>query len=341
MEILKNFITEPCVWKVSDFKNENEWTHNFSEKEIHELEKAAKIIINKNLAPTSFAKKDFILDSLNAVLDEQLDILQKGCGFIRLRGLEPKKYDSLTIQTIYWGICCYLGIGIPQNSKGELMSGVKDYGDKIVSENPYRDGIRLHRTTAKIDAHTDSCDHVALLCVQRAKEGGESGVISALSVYNEILKNKPEYLNTLCKGFYIDLIGKGKTEKELSSHPIPVFSYYKGKMCSRFNKSQIELGAEKSGGLDSLSKEAVDYVQYLTEKEDFHLKMMLEEGDIQVLNNRVTYHTRTKVNDHEDPSKKRLLFRVWLNAPQPRPMAPEFANQLNTGERGGVTKRIY
>jgi hypothetical protein len=222
------------------------------------------------------------------------------------------------------------------------MSGVKDYGDKIISDNPYRDGIRLHRTTAKIDAHTDSCDHVALLCLQRAKQGGESGVISALSVYNEILKNKPEYLDTLCKGFYIDLIGKGKSEKELSSHPIPVFSYYGGKMCSRFNKSQIELGAEKkSGSLDSLSKEAVEYVQFLTVQEDFHLKMMLEEGDIQVLNNRVIYHTRTKVLDHEDPSKKRLLYRVWLNAPQPRPMAPEFANQLNTGERGGVTKRIY
>ena len=85
----------------------------------------------------------------------------------------------------------------------------------------------------------------------------------------------------------------------------------------------------------------MEYVQFLTVQEDFHLKMMLEEGDIQVLNNRVIYHTRTKVLDHEDPSKKRLLYRVWLNAPQPRPMAPEFANQLNTGERGGVTKRIY
>ncbi len=40
------------------------------------------------------------------------------------------------------------------------------------------------------------------------------------------------------------------------------------------------------------------------------------------------------------PTKKRLLYRVWLNAPEPRPMDPNFANQLNTGQRGGVTKRI-
>jgi hypothetical protein len=342
MEILKYPIEEGCVWQVSNFKNENEWTYTFNDKQILELELAAKKIIDQKLAPTSFSKKDFILDSLAKVLDQQLNVLQNGRGFIRLRGLDPKKYDELTLQTIYWGVCSYMGAGIPQNSMGELMSGVKDYGDKNVGDNPYRQGIRLHRTTAKIDAHTDSCDHVALLCVKRAEEGGESGVISALALYNEILKNKPEYLEPLCKGFYIDLIGKGKSEKELSAHPIPVFSFFQGKMCSRFNKGQIELGAERhSGGLDTLSKEAIEYLQSLTEKDEFHLKMMLEEGDIQILNNRVTYHTRTKVVDHEDPEKKRLLYRVWLNAPQPRPMAPEFANQLNTGERGGVTKRIF
>ena len=37
MEILKNPILEPCVWKVSDFKSENEWTYTFSENQIFEL----------------------------------------------------------------------------------------------------------------------------------------------------------------------------------------------------------------------------------------------------------------------------------------------------------------
>ena len=38
MEILKKTIKENCVWKVADFKNENEWTYQFSEDEILELE---------------------------------------------------------------------------------------------------------------------------------------------------------------------------------------------------------------------------------------------------------------------------------------------------------------
>ena len=92
MEILKNPILEPCVWNVSNFKDENEWTYTFSKKEIFELEEAAKKIININLAPTSFSKSDFILDSLNEVLEKQLDTLQNGKGFVRLRGLDPKKW---------------------------------------------------------------------------------------------------------------------------------------------------------------------------------------------------------------------------------------------------------
>ena len=91
MQILKEPINEPCVWKVSEFKDENIWTYCFTKSQILELEIAAKKIIDNNLGPTSFSKKDFILPELSSVLNEQLDILQKGRGFIRLRGLDPKK----------------------------------------------------------------------------------------------------------------------------------------------------------------------------------------------------------------------------------------------------------
>ena len=40
--------------------------------------------------------------------------------------------------------------------------------------------------------------------------------------------------------------------------------------------------------------------------------MHLEPGDMQILNNHVTLHSRTDFEDHEDPARKRLLFRLWL-----------------------------
>ncbi len=48
---------------------------------------------------------------------------------------------------------------------------------------------------------------------------------------------------------------------------------------------------------------------------------------------------REAFEDYRKPEPKRLLWRVWLNAAEPRPMESEFVNQLNTGVRGGVTAR--
>ncbi len=72
---------------------------------------------------------------------------------------------------------------------------------------------------------------------------------------------------------------------------------------------------------------------------DFRLEMNFQPGDIQVLNNRTTLHSRTAFEDYDDPEQRRLLLRLWLNSFSPRPMHPAFANQLNTGERGAVTVR--
>ena len=66
-KLSKKPIIENCVWKVSDFKDENEWTYHFSEDEIVELENSANQIINKNLAPTNFSKKDFELNKLEKI----------------------------------------------------------------------------------------------------------------------------------------------------------------------------------------------------------------------------------------------------------------------------------
>lgn len=75
-------------------------------------------------------------------------------------------------------------------------------------------------------------------------------------------------------------------------------------------------------------------------REDFLLHMDFQPGDIQLLNNHMTLHSRTGYEDHEGAAKKRFLLRLWLNIPNGRPLAPAFADRLNSGGRGGVTKRF-
>ena len=339
VEILREAIDEGCVWKAAHYRMPSEWVFEFSATQLSELEVAAHGILAAGKPSVGFSREDFRVPLLSSDLEKLLNILRNGRGFVFLRGLDVERFDRKMLQMIYWGICMHLGSGISQNAQGELMSAVTDYGDPFDGD-PYVHNIRLHRTTHEIHPHTDSCDYVALLCENPAKWGGESIIVSSLAIYNEILATHPEYLRPLCEGFYLDLVGKGTTEKEISFHRIPVYSYFGGKMSARFNKRQIELGAEKfSGSLDSLAQAAIDYVRELSERDEFRLPMEFQSGDIQILNNRVIFHSREAFEDHREPERKRLLWRVWLNATEPRPMAAEFANQLNTGVRGGVSAR--
>jgi len=43
--------------------------------------------------------------------------------------------------------------------------------------------------------------------------------------------------------------------------------------------------------------------------------MYLAPGDLQILNNYTTLHSRTEYEDFENSEEKRLLFRLWLAPP--------------------------
>ena len=46
------------------------------------------------------------------------------------------------------------------------------------------------------------------------------------------------------------------------------------------------------------------------------LKMMLEPGDFQFINNRTILHGRAHFEDHEAKPDRRHLYRLWLNVPE-------------------------
>ena len=339
-EILKEHVVEPSVWLADEYRNTDEWTFHFTDTHIRELSDALSHIRSRSLSGTQFTKDDFPLPRLGSILDDQRELLENGRGFTLMRGIPVGHFDLDELTAIYWGIGAYLGEGIFQNAQGDLVGHVTDHGKKFEGTDPYKFNIRAYTTTVEIPPHTDSCDLVGLLCIRAAKSGGGSAVVSSTALYNRFLDTRPDLLEPLYNGFHLDLIGKGTTEKELSHHRIPVFSYWGGKLSCRYNKGQIEHGANKAhGGLSPHEQEAVDYFRERSMHPDFRLEMNFQPGDIQILNNRTTLHSRTAFDDDDDPARRRLLLRLWLNSFSPRPMHPAFSNQLNTGARGAVTVR--
>ena len=73
--------------------------------------------------------------------------------------------------------------------------------------------------------------------------------------------------------------------------------------------------------------------------------MYLRPGDMQMLNNHVTLHSRTEFEDHDDPVLKRCLFRLWLAPPDwpalPESWRPAYGAVEAGTVRGGILGQAY
>ena len=184
--------------------------------------------------------------------------------------------------------------------------------------------VRGYRTNAYMPFHSDPTDRVALLCVQKAKRGGLSSIVSSTSLYNEILATHPEALDCLFRGFYYSLRGEGNGGiAQITDYRIPLFDYFAGKLSSRYVRKTIEQGAAVGGApLTEEERSALDLVDMLAKRDDLRFDMEFEPGDIQYLNNHVAFHSRTGFEDHEQPAMRRHLMRIWLQSEDARPLSP-------------------
>lgn len=341
-EILREPVTGPSVWKRDDFIDDDSWIHVFSDDELKELETSTHRLRERGLSPHDFNRDDFPLPTLGPKLADMLEDIEYGRGFVLLRGIDVSRFDEDGLKLLYWGLGTHLGSIVSQNSWGDLLGVVTDLeAGKYKDGGYYEDNVRGHRTNALIEPHSDSCDVTGLLCVRPAKKGGESLLCSSMAIYNHILEHHPELIEPLAEGYHIDLIGKGRKDIEITEHRVPVYSWFAGHLSCRFNKRQLELGSVKAGeDLNGLRQAALDKVRELSERDEFLLPMDFRPGDIQLINNHTTLHSRTAYTDGDTPETRRLLYRLWLSIPNGRPLAPEFANRLNSGGRGGVTKRL-
>lgn len=327
-------VTEPSAWTAETFAEYDSWRWVLTQSEVAEIESATDAVYARGLGPCEFDSEAFPLPNFACRLAALRDELENGRGFVLLRGLPVDRLEDDHLLLLYSGIGAHLGRVITQNSQGERIGRVTDRGDDYATT-----GVRGHGSRAAIRPHCDSADLVGLLCVETAARGGKSIIASAMTIYNEILAHHPEYLEVLCRGFRINLAGKGPTGRadELSHRRIPVFSYYRGRLSCRFNQKQIEdAAAILDEPLTRLEREAIECVSALALRPDIRFDMRFEPGDLQLLNNHCILHAREAYEDDLAGNRRRLLLRMWINLLDGRALAPEFADRLNTGPRGEV-----
>jgi len=210
----------------------------------------------------------------------------------------------------YWAIGLHLGTPAPQNFLGETLVDIRDTG-----ADPNDPSTRLYKTRAEQDFHTDGADVIGLLCLRGAKRGGESRIVSSISVVNAIAEKRPELVPVLFRDFYWHYF-----EPEM---PSPV--HFTRPICreqgSRLNTFFIPWyirRAQELPDVPRMSEEqraALEAIEATANDPALYLDMEFRPGDIQLLKNSVILHKRTEYQDWDEPDRKRHLLRLWLAAP--------------------------
>ena len=332
----RRVIKGPGAWIGRELQNDPSWIFQVDAQAIREID-AALAHVKRSGKQIPFAPADFPLPHFEKSLGAIRDEVENGRGFVLMRGLPRDRYSDEDCELVYWGLASHLGTPVSQNARGHLLGHVRDEGR--VKSDP---NARLYQTRERMDFHTDvlPVDVLALFCLRGAKSGGESKVVSALTIHNVLRAERPHLLDALYGDFHLDWRGE-EPAGEQPFFTIPMFSERDGLVTARlvsilYYKSAARFGAQYAP--TPLQLEALEAVQEIANRPELMLSMDFQPGDIQLLNNHTTMHARTAFEDYDEPAKQRHLLRMWIAVPDAhrRPLAQSLTERYRWVQRGGI-----
>lgn len=322
-------VTGRCAWKGEDLAGRPEgWTYRLSESDIREVEAALAHARSTGKPAARITRDDFPLPGMAATLGRVADEVNDGRGFFLVRGLPVERYSAQDAELLVAGIGNQFGHSITQNAFGDVIGHVRDIGARLGQKD-----VRGYDTNSELRFHNDECDMITLLCLNAAKSGGLSSIVSSAEVFNQLLAIRPGALPRLFEGYVFSLMGEHRAGvSPVSDHRIPIFSWHEGRMSCRYTINTV-LQASQYTGVELTEAERADLFAPVeaARTPGLALSFALEPGDIQIANNLSTLHQRTEYVDFEAPEKKRHLLRLWLTSHRPRPLAAEFEERFNGG----------
>ena len=308
-----NLIEGPTTWKGSDILNDPSWTKLLTMDEVKELKEAVSEVKSYGLSFPNFTKDNFHLPTLSEKLSRIGHELENGLGFVLLKGIPVDEYENNSdLSILYFGMGLHMGQPVRQNPKGDLIGTVMNVGDL---SNPQ---TRVYETNAYLPYHSDPTDVVGLLCIHPAKTGGVSSLISATTLHNEMLKRYPEYLSVLYRPMWYP---------HAASEPCqaPIFSYHSDKLSCRYMRQYLELSQNDMGTpLSQVELKAFDLMDSIMNEDGIRVDMMMQRGDLQLVNNYTVLHSRTNFEDYQESNLRRKKLRLWLNTTEARNLEYNF-----------------
>jgi hypothetical protein len=335
IDVLPAEVDDRSVWYGAEMARSEDWVEWLSEAQTDEIESVVRTLHESKADTRAITAEDVSLPMLGPRLRGMLDEVMNGRGFVLIKGLPVGRWTKRQAAVAFLIIGTHLGNLRMQNAEGHLLGHVRDLGRS--SDDP---NTRIYQTRERQTHHTDSCDVVGLMCLQQAKSGGLSSLVSSTTIFNEMRRHRPDLLNVLLQPIETDRRGE-IPEGSKPYFNIPVFNYHDGLVSAIYQRQYIESARRFPGvaPLTSLQIEALDLLDELANDPKLNLMMELEPGDIQLVHNHTILHDRTAFEDYPEPERKRHLLRLWLAPPGARPLPEIYAERFGSitpGDRGGI-----
>jgi hypothetical protein len=313
-----------AVWRAADVLADTSWSITLSDDQRAALVAATHDATALGVTVSTINRESFPLPTMVDDLQAWSTALGQGRGFLLLRHFPIDLLSEAEIELAYAGLGAHFGTPVGQNKDGELLTHVRD--ERLP---PDAGKVRLYRTRERQDFHTDGADIIGLLCLHRAKSGGESRIVSSGAIYNEILHTRPDLLEALYQPTGWDRQGDVPPGEQPWFMLAPINDldgvprvFYLG-WYIRDAQRHPEVPR-----LTAAQSEAMELLELLANDPTFHLEMDFQPGDVQLLNNGRILHAREAYDDHSDLDQRRHLLRLWL-------AAHHFVS-VDDGLRGGI-----
>lgn len=245
-------------------------------------------------------------------------------GVALVNAFDLKSFSQEEARLLFLMIGSYLGSVI---GKRGILYDVKSIG---LAPDIALKSLNFSQSNISSDLHTDSSyymnilpDVVGLLCLQNARNGGDTRICNALTIHEILRQNHQDILKCL----YQDFIRQSKWETEPSlqerlSHRYPIFSdgLFTDGICFRYSKHYVYKGYELAG--ETLSNEqtrALACLETMLNSPSLVHTFTMLPGQILFTNNRIIAHDRTPFEEWDDPSKRRHMVRVWVKVSDRQP----------------------
>jgi hypothetical protein len=323
-------VTDASAWLGSEMEADRSWQYSLERGHVTELEQALASVKERGMQMAEIGPADFPLPTLSGMLGRIGGDLRLGRGFAVLRGFPVEAYETEDLSLMYYGLCRHIGTAMTQNSDGGLIHYVTD---GALKPNQGKRGVGFPRAAR---LHVDLMDIVSLLCVRQAADDPHSHLASSTTLYNEVLKRRPDLLPRLFEGFEWDRMDEhGKGESPTSGYHVPLFSRADGALSCRYNRSWMSAAhVNGKAPLSSADTEALDLLDEIAA--ETRLAFPFGPGDIQFCNNYNVLHGRDGHEREPDENRKRLLIRIWLNVPEFRDFSDEAVVRYGIGYHGNL-----